>query len=451
MLSEPRYSDPPAYHDANNYPREEFPGGPREEFPWGPRSGFPGTGFRSGASSASRGPAPRSMWHPETEPWRGVGRPEVGPAPARGPPSYKDEQVPFYNVNQLTPPTIISGKLSAKRVEEVRDYVITYKAHGGRVNRDDFFGPQARVEIQTLFNAMGRRHLDGQSVILDRIRDQAFFSLLIRALTPEALNKKSLPTLFAESGKKIKFDPVTQTGLSIQSYMVAKDADVFERWDKLTFKERERSLKDFVSGLVEANAALQTNYSFVRILEELQRGNRFLSLQIFFENIITASSTFRDRRNTDGPMTEVERARHRLSKAKQPQPSQQEASSKKDVKKADKKSAGNQQTSKTSGDHKATNKKCPNCGRQRHAPHAGEKNFCPWYKHPQCNKDNNVEWADSEFGKAWIKANKDDPEKFPEGGGGPRCYHTGWGPTAKTDPRIGFERKTQDKETSQEG
>ena len=192
------------------------------------------------------------MGHPETEPWRGVGCPEVGPAPARGPQLYMGEQVrgpqlymgeqvPYYNVNQLTPPTIISGRLAVKRVEEVRDYVITYKAHGGRVNRNDFFGPQAQAEIQTLFNAMGRRHLDGHSVDLNKIRDSAFFSLLTRALTPEALNKKSLPILFAESGKKIKFDPITQTGLSIQSYMVAKDADIFERWERLTFKEREHS------------------------------------------------------------------------------------------------------------------------------------------------------------------------------------------------------------------
>ena len=36
-----------------------------------------------------------------------------------GPQLYMGEQVPFYNVNQLTPPTIISGKLAVKRVEEV--------------------------------------------------------------------------------------------------------------------------------------------------------------------------------------------------------------------------------------------------------------------------------------------------------------------------------------------
>ena len=161
--------------------------------------------------------------------------------------------------------------------------------------------------------------------------------------------------------------------------------------------------------LVEANATLQTSYSYVRILEELQKGNRSLSLQIFFENIITASNTFRDRRLTDGPMTEVERARHRLSKAKPSQPS--EASATKDVKKADTKSAGNK-PDKKSGDQKTSNRKlCPNCGRGRHA-NGNEKNFCPWYRHPECNKDNSVDWANSEFGKAWIQASTDDPEKL---------------------------------------
>ena len=32
------------------------------------------------------------------------------------------------------------------------------------------------------------------------------------------------------------------------------------------------------------------------------------------------------------------------------------------------------------------------------------------------DKDNSVDWANSEFGKAWIQASKDDPEKFPDGG-----------------------------------
>jgi hypothetical protein len=43
------------------------------------------------------------------------------------------------------------------------------------------------------------------------------------------------------------------------------------------------------------------------------------------------------------------------------------------------------------------------------------KSFCPRYKHTQANKNNTIEWAESDMGKAWSKAHRDSPEVFTEG------------------------------------